>query len=164
MPRLLSDDHNKLKIHDNISNSEMVLFYRTPTSQENTQYTNEVTVRKRNRIVSRLGETRQKYGAEILTGFRDGDFVRKNERNEIVPIASDPDSPNYYPEWKDLVREKASDLIEALAIHVFESSVETEDGEVLEKNLETISEPTFRGSATNKSEQSAKPSVETEKG
>jgi len=130
--RQLGDELNTLTIQDNISNSTIRLFYRTPTPQERIGYDNEVIQRKRNKVITRLGQTRLKYGTEILMGFRTGDFVRKIGDRE-VPISSEPGSENYDPEWKNTIKKYASDLVIALAVHVFESSTETgpdeEDGE-----------------------------------
>ena len=108
MPRRIGDEVNELRMHDNISNSTIVLYYRMPTPEETVAYTNEITQRKRNRLVSRLGETRQKYGATILEGFRRGDFERKQSK-EWLPFDSDPDSPHYAPDWKELVKVNAPD-------------------------------------------------------
>ena len=141
MARRLSDEINELRIEDNISGSTIVLYYRMPTTQESIGYTNELTQRKRNKLVMRFGETRQKYGALILKGFRDGDFERM-EGGKYVPMAADPKSENYFPEWKEHVMQHASDIIEALAIHVFESSVEmSSDAEAMEDDQEQGEEP-----------------------
>jgi len=123
MPRRLGDELNELRFQDNISGSTIVLYYRMPTTQETVRYTNEITVRQRNRIVSRLGETRQKYGFIILQGIRTGDFeVKKGDK--YVPIASDPQSEYYVQDWKETIKKHAPDLIELLAIRVFESPAE----------------------------------------
>lgn len=128
MARRLGDEPNELKIHDNISNSDIVLYFRTPTTAENVKYTNAIAQRKRNKIVSKLGETRQRFGAAILMGFREGDFEKK-VGDSYVPIGSDETSKHYDTNWKALVMEKASDLVELLAVHVFESPAEVDDDE-----------------------------------
>lgn len=126
MPRRLSDELNELRIEDNISGSTIVLHYRMPTTPESIGYTNGLTQRRKNKLVMNMGQTRQKYGAKILEGFRGGDFERM-EGAEYLPMASDPKSEHYFPEWKEHIKKFAPDIIEALAIHVFESSTETED-------------------------------------
>jgi len=123
MPRRLSDETNELRIQDNISGSEIVLYYRMPTTEESIRYTNQMQQRRKNKLVLRLGEVRQKFGAAILTGFRDGDFEIK-AGDQYAPIASDPTSRYFDPHWKEHVMQRAADIIEALAIHVFEASVE----------------------------------------
>ena len=126
MPRSFSDDTNELIIFDNISNSQIVLNYRMPTTRERTAYANESVSRQRNKIVTKVPETRIKFGEIILTGFREGDFtIKKN--GKTVPLSSDPSSPNYYSEWKTMIREKAADLLMYLASQVFDGSAETED-------------------------------------
>lgn len=125
MPRRLSDELNELKIYDSLSGCEIVLYYRTPTTQETVRYNNELVTRKRNKLVTRFGETRQKYGAAILEGFREGDFEKKAD-GEYVPIASDPESEHFDPNWKELVQSKAPDLVGLLGRCVFESAAEDE--------------------------------------
>jgi len=121
MARRTGEGLNELRLHDNISDSDIVLYYRPPTTEEQTAYTNGITARRRNRVVTRLGETRMKYGGRILTGFRPGDFEKK-QGDGWVPYASDPQDPAYDPEWLKLVCTYASDLVELLAVHAFEAS------------------------------------------
>lgn len=128
MPRNLGDELNELKITDNLSGGDIVLYYRTPTSEEQIAYTNQLVQRIRNKVVNRTGETRMKYGAKILEGFRDGDFIAP-VNGQSVPISSKEGYPNYYPGWKELVTKKAPDLIEVLAMRVFEASAQVQDDE-----------------------------------
>jgi len=135
MTRRIGDELNELRIHDNLSNSEIILKYRMPTTQETIRYGSETIIRKRNKIVSRIGETRQKYGAMILEGFRKGDFERK-VGDKYVPISSDSDSEHYDPQWKDYLKKYASDLIEVLAVHVFETPAQVDEDQDEEEEME----------------------------
>ena len=127
MPRRLGEEDNEMRFQDNLSGSEIVLFYRMPTTKERVSYTNESFQRKRNKVVNRSVQARMKFGLEILTGFKEGDFEIKAKDGEWSPISSDPDSEHYYPDWKEHVRKYASDLIEHLAIRVFDIPVQTPD-------------------------------------
>jgi len=128
MPFIFTDQPNKLKLNDHLSNSSIELFYRTPSAKEQASYVNGMTRRERNKLVNCTGEQRQKMGAEILTGFREGDF----EKPGGVVISSDPASPNFDKEWKQLVCKYAPHLVEALAIHAFEQTASVDEGEDLE--------------------------------
>jgi hypothetical protein len=136
MPRIFTDAPNELKLHDNISGSTIVLFYRTPTAKEQAAYTNGMTKRERNKIINCTGEQRQKCGNDILTGFREGDFLKPGKPEDAnydkegkgVRFSSDPASPCFDPNWKPLVAKFAPDLIEALAIHAFEQTASVDDG------------------------------------
>src|SRR3990170_758002 len=66
-------------------------------------------------IARNLAEIRVEFGLKVLTGFKDGDFGVDGK-----PISSDPESNNFYPEWKNLLREKAPRILSALAVGVFE--------------------------------------------
>jgi len=138
MPRRLSDELNELRIHDNLSDSVLVIYYRMPTTEERIGYSNEMVKRARNKLIPRMGNVYQKYGAKILMGIGDGCFEKK-VGDKYVPISSNRDYEHFDPEWKNHIKNYASDIIEKLALTVFGDSVddvdeETEDGEELEKN------------------------------
>lgn len=128
MARSFSDEINELRLFDNISNSTLVLYYRDPTTEERTAYANESVQRKRNKIITKVPETRIKFGSMIMTGFRDGDFTIKKNGHES-PMSSDASSPNYCADWKPWFNKKAADLLMLLAAHVFDASAETEADE-----------------------------------
>lgn len=120
MPRVLGGE-KKMVIQDNLSACEIHLNYRIPTPKEIVSYRNGGTKRVRNKMVNRMGENRLEHGIKILTGFRDGDFQKVVDGN-AVDFSSDQKSKNYDPEWKKLVEDQASDLIETLAFQVFDGS------------------------------------------
>lgn len=128
--RVVSNKPNTLRIHDNLSDSTLELYYRTPTTKEHARYTNGMTKRRRNKIVNCTGENRQTNGKEILSGFRDGDFGEEiNEK--VVMVSSNSGSPGYREDWKDWFSQHNADLVERLAIHVFEASTDDDDSEDL---------------------------------
>lgn len=127
MSRSLVNGTNELRINDNISDSVIVLYYRMPTTPERVAFANESVQRVRNEVVTRVPETRLKYGNKILTGFREGDFTAEVSGEE-KPISSEPTSPNYFQDWKEQVNCQAADLIMLLAAHVFDASAETATG------------------------------------
>jgi hypothetical protein len=136
MPRIFTDAPNELRLNDNISGGKVVLFYRMPSAKEQAEYTNGMTRRDRNKLVNCTGEQRQKYGKAILSGFREGDFLKPGREGDAhydvklggVRFSSDPNSTCHDPAWKDLVAKFAPDLIEQLAIHAFERTAELDDG------------------------------------
>ena len=124
MARRLGDELNEMRFQDNLSGSEIILLYRMPTTKERIDYTNESFVREGKKMVNRSVETRFKYGMEILGGFREGDFEINKSGEEYVPISSDPTSDNFFPGWKAHIKKYASDLVEHLAIRVFDIPVQ----------------------------------------
>jgi len=122
MARRLGDDLNEIRFQDNLSGTEILLYYRIPTTNERIAYTNESYQRKGRKLINRSVETRHKYGLKILKGFREGDFERKVD-GKWKPMSSDSASENYYPEWKTHIEKYASDLVEHLAMRVFDLSV-----------------------------------------
>ena len=128
MARIMDDGLNILKIWDNISNSELEVQYRSPTTEERTAFSNESIQRKRNKLLFRTAQARHKFGLKILAGIREGDFIIKKDGKD-VPFASNPKSTNYDQNWKEIMMRHASDIIQLLAAHVFENPAETLDDE-----------------------------------
>lgn len=136
MARVFTDEPNELRLHDNLSDSTIVLYYRTPTAVEQAGYTNGMTKRVRNKLINCTGEQRQKNGLAILTGFRTGDFLKPggpdsphyDADGKGVRFSSNQESPCYDAEWKKLVGKYAPDLVEALSIHAFEQTSSLDDG------------------------------------
>ena len=127
MARTLNAGRNELKLWDNISNSELVIYYREPTTEERQKYQNMAVQRKRNKVVFRQVEAKIKYGLAVIVGFRDGDFVRNVDGKE-VPMASEPGSDNYCEQWKEELERFAADIVMIVASHVFDAPTEiTED-------------------------------------
>jgi hypothetical protein len=134
MPRALNNKPCEVTFYDRISGSKITLYFGLPTTEERTTYINSMVTRVGNKIKNNTSEARQKWGLKILQGFKEGAF----EKDDKVPVSSDPQSPHYDPEWKSLVKQFAADVIAMLAIHVFESSLnnaipdEKEDAEEAE--------------------------------
>ena len=108
-------------VFDSVSGREFELYHRVPTTQEEVEFQRK-TFRRRDRksispedIARNLAEIRVDFGLRIVTGFKDGDFGVDGK-----PISSDPESTNFYPEWKNLLRDKAPRILSALAVGVFE--------------------------------------------
>ena len=108
-------------IFDSATGQEVELLHRLPTTSEEVEFQRK-TFRRRDRksispedIARNLAEIRVDFGLRIVTGFKDGDFGVDGK-----PISSDPESTNFYPEWKNPLRDKAPRIISALAVAVFE--------------------------------------------
>jgi len=146
MPRITAPDaQNELRIDDAISGDVITLYYRLPTTEERTKYSRGLFTRERNKVKSTVAEARQKWGKAIMTGFKDGDFARVVDGRKVF-YSSDPASPDYDPKWKETICTWASDLVEFLALTVFEGNTREIDNlpdddeagiieEVTEKNL-----------------------------
>lgn len=124
MARQLSDTHNEITILDRLSTdqdgspTEITLYYDMPTTEDRIGYATEQITRKGNQVVNNLIPTRIKYGLKILRGFKEGSFCGEDG----LPMSSDTASPRYNAAWKSLVKRYASDIVQLLAVHVFENS------------------------------------------
>lgn len=114
MARVLKEGVHALVVHDPVSGSTVTLHYRRPTSEERVAYQLSAFRLEGGQRRFCLGETRLKFGLEILTGFGPGDFLVA-EGEEEAPL-----DPERYPDWKERVKEHAPDLVSYLAQQIFE--------------------------------------------
>ena len=128
MARREADDRNELKIHDNLSNSDVVLYYRIPTTTERQKYHNASMRRKGNKVEMNHTAARLEAGMKILTGFSGDSFERKVD-GKYVPMSSIESDGNYYPDWKLWVEKNAGDLVMLMAARVFDAPSHIQDVE-----------------------------------
>lgn len=133
MRDLKKSDKNIMRIKDTISNSEIELYYRTPLASEIAQYHSMLVKRKGGKIIMNPIQTRLEMGLKILTGFREGDFGYDGK-----PISSDPQSPYYREDWKELLRDTAADIIIAFAFNIFEGVQPLKEEDLAEVEFEDI--------------------------
>ena len=114
MARILGEQRHMLAIQDPVSGSVINLYYRRPTSEERVAYQLSAFRLEGGERRFCLGETRLKFGLEILTGFGAGDFVMHAEGEET------PLDPTRHPDWKERLACDAPDLLSYLAQQVFE--------------------------------------------
>ncbi len=110
-------DDNKLFIKDAVSDTQIELSYRMPTTQEMVQYQARQVHRVNGKVVLKPFETRLEFGLKILTSIREGDFGYDGK-----PISCDLNSEHYREDWKALLKESAADIITTLALTVFEGA------------------------------------------
>ncbi len=122
MARLLSEraETNLMRIHDPVSGTSVGLNYRLPTTAERVAYFAALLQREGDVAVSALLETRRRFGLALLCGLAEGDFELPSPGGGSRRISSEPGAPNFEPRWKELLEERAPELVEALAYHLFE--------------------------------------------
>jgi len=95
--RILGEEGHALAVYDPVSGSAVTLYYRRPTSEERVAYQLSAFRLEEGERRFCLGETRLKFGLEILTGFGVGDFLVATEDGEM------PLDPERHPDWKERV-------------------------------------------------------------
>ena len=122
MRELKSCDNNKITIYDPRSNEDITFFYRTPTTDEELSYISKLVQRATNAngkdiIVIKM-MTRIDLLLDILTGFSDNSFCVDGHA-----ISSDPKNKEAYcPEWKEFLKEGCSELLNVVAVTIFEGA------------------------------------------
>jgi hypothetical protein len=114
MARILGEERHTLAVQDPVSGSVLRLYYRRPTSEERVAYQLSAFRLEGGQRRFCLGETRLKFGLEILAGFGEGDFLVQ-EDGQTMPL-----DPARHPDWKECLVEHAPDLVSFLAQQVFE--------------------------------------------
>lgn len=113
---LAASSENKIKIFDKLSGSELIVKYRMPTTEERIEFKRKCIKRRGSKVADNSAEALLEIGPRLITGFGDGDFEIDGK-----PISSDPLSNNYYPDWKTLLVEQASDIVMYAAQTIFDS-------------------------------------------
>lgn len=113
---------------------EHYLLIRRPTCEEHAAYGASLIQRRGGNILMRAIQTRIKFGAKLLVGFSKGTFGLNGKA-----IASDPQDPDYYPDWKELLVKEAPDIVADVARDAFEGTkVVTDDGSSLDEDIDAL--------------------------
>lgn len=135
MPRTIGENiRNKLIIKDRYNESSFITVYHgSADASERIAYRASLWKREGDTLKSCVTETRQEWGEKKITGFKEGDF-RFKEGETLREISSDPESANYEPNWKALLRKYAPDILEAVAEQIFETTIVIAGQEYTQKN------------------------------
>ena len=117
---ILKDQEKLLApIYDAPSGQTCGIFYRRPKPSECIAYQSSLLKRKGDKIQDNTFKTRLEFGLKIITGVQEGDYgIENGER--AVPISSDPSSPDYREDWKELIARIAHLHVVAVAALAFE--------------------------------------------
>ncbi len=96
-------------------------FYRRPTTEEIIAYNSRLFQKRNGKVVNNVVPTRIEMGLKILTGVQDGVFTLNGK-----PISSDPASPDFYADWKNILKGALSGTIANFAFRVFEAVSEAQ--------------------------------------
>jgi len=114
-----ADVVNEMLISCTISGEELLFEFRTPTSQERQQYFAGMFRREGGDVRDNSSENRLKWGKEIISGIGENQIAYQSA-NGPKPLSSNEKNENSRADWKDLLVQYAPDLVEFLAIRIFE--------------------------------------------
>jgi hypothetical protein len=123
MRDLKKSERNRVVLDDTVSGTKIGIYYATPTAPQVKAYRQQSIRRKGNKVVLDSFDPALKYGLEIITGFDEGCFGYDG-----APISSDPASPAYREDWKELLKETAADIVTMVA-HIAFDGVKAEKGD-----------------------------------
>jgi hypothetical protein len=123
MGRVLGEERHVMVVQDPVSGAAVTLYYRLPTSEERVAYQLSAYRLEGGERRFCLGETRLKFGAQVLLGFAPGDFLVAEEGRPV------PLDPERHPDWRERLAEQAPDLVSYLAQQVFEGLRQVPRGE-----------------------------------
>jgi hypothetical protein len=117
MDFIFNDKPKELIFKDEKNEREIVFLYEDPTADDRIKYGSEIAILFRGKEIADvqvedITRVQFKFGSKILAGFR----VQKISVN----LSSDPEDPEYNPDWKKLIINRAPDLVILLAQTVFE--------------------------------------------
>lgn len=98
---------------------EVGVFHREPTTEEIHRYNNEAIIRKGQNVKFRQTQAQFKFGAKILKGIVEGDFGAPGPDGKLVPVSSNPESPDFREDWKQLVLKRAPAVVITLGSAIF---------------------------------------------
>src|SRR5512146_2566834 len=115
MRDLKKSDRNRVVLEDASSGTRIGIYYSTPTATQVKAYRQQSIRRKGNKVVLDSFDPALKFGLEIITGFDERAFGYDGS-----PISSDPASPAYRSDWKELLKETAADIVTMVAHLAFD--------------------------------------------
>ena len=112
---------------------EVGVYHREPETEEIHQYNNEAIRRKGQKVTFRQTQAQYKFGAKILKGLVEGAFgVPDEEGKKLVPVSSDPASPDYRQDWKELLLKRAPAVVITLGAAIFGGTEAVDEAEDLD--------------------------------
>jgi len=119
MRELRSSDKNEILIFDKQSGTRIKLFYRTPSTSERVQYKSAIiNAASKNRLNASdaISNCQLDYAEKFITGFEENNFSVDGNA-----ISSNPASKDYYADWKQFLKDSASDIMFAFVDVVFDA-------------------------------------------
>jgi hypothetical protein len=109
---------NVFRFKDAQSGDWINLYYRSPRTEEMISYFSGLDKEK---YEEQIVQRRIEYALKIVEGFKDGSFEKENGDGGFIAFSSNPGSPGFDPEWKDLLVKGAGDILSLFAFEIFEA-------------------------------------------
>jgi hypothetical protein len=115
---------NVYKIRDPQTGDMIILYYRAPTAEEMVSY---FAGMNRDKYQEELAKKRIDFALDqgIITGFEEGGFEKENGEGTFIKFSSEEGKGNYDPDWRELLKKGAADILTVFSTQVFEVSLLT---------------------------------------
>lgn len=108
---------NELTLRDAKSGGECTFLYRDLETDDIVEYRSRAYKKANGKVKVNITQAQIIMALKVITGFKEGFFALKDKA-----ISSDPESPEFYKEWKLLLKRKAPDLLVVFATAIFEGN------------------------------------------
>ena len=126
-------EDNQITLKDPVSGAAITFTHRTPTTADRVQYMSRRFRRDGNRLFICQKQAAIEAAAAIITGVSDNSFAcGRDQHNNPLPLSSDPASPHYRADWKQLLQQMAGDLLYIIGNQLFEGPPDLDDLATLE--------------------------------
>lgn len=105
------NDNNEFTVRIPGTNITITIYYRTILSSDVIEFRSKsfqlIGKNQNEEATKKQMRFQFDFGAEFITGFKEGDLSYDGKL-----ISSDPNSPNYKSDWKELLKETATFVVE----------------------------------------------------
>jgi len=119
MRDLKASDKNEITIFDKQSGTQIKFFYKTPLTTDRIEYKSKLTktaIENKNDINTAMAKVQLEFAEKFIVGFDEKTFGVDGK-----PISSNPESENYFAEWKKYLMDNAADLLFTFIDVVFDA-------------------------------------------
>lgn len=100
-------DNNEITIYHVASGSKIKFYYTNPDTDLHIQYKSAIlNASVKGKSVEDIQKIQIEFGLKLIKSIRKGDFIYKGKE-----ISSDATDADYLPEWKDVIKKVAGNLI-----------------------------------------------------
>lgn len=100
-------DNNEVSFYHVASGTKVKFFYTNPDTDVHIKYKSAIlNASVKGKSIEEVQKIQIEFGLKLINGIRKGDFSYKKKE-----LSTDPNDPDYVPEWKEVVKKVAGDIV-----------------------------------------------------